>query len=81
MRKAHLGLNSIKVDTRDFCAFISIYGLLIKLGFAAPVYLRRWKSLTLPFILLLQVEHNLSVISGMMLLIILEPKQEKVRRS
>ena len=32
------------------------------------------------FILLLQVEHNLSVISGMMLPIILEPKQEKVKR-
>ena len=67
------------MDARDFCAFISFYGLLIKLGCAIPV-LKGWKSLTLHFILLLQVEHNLSVISGMMLPIILEPKQEKVKR-
>ena len=42
---------------RDFCAFISHHGLLIKLGCAILV-LRGWKSLTLHLILLLQVEHN-----------------------
>ena len=77
MQKAYSSWNS--KWTREIFVLSSVFmAWLIKLGCAILV-LRGWKSLTLHFILLLQVEHNLSVISGMMLPIILEPKQEKVK--